>query len=591
MENIVIELARYNADNVQPDTNGAWTSKLSKPITLNQGDVCMVKQAFIDCTVIDNGSIFIENDTSITFQFLYWTQNHGINMYNMTTVNGVITYGTVEPDGLPYMLVNTQPDTYPYTINQQYKPVINSKTINLKKGVYAMEALAENISRQFQEIKQVPNDEIKNYKFFKGYSLPIYDGNGNLSYFTPPQMPAPNVVNDDNRIVCSFTLPLYFGIYIEGDGPTPPDEYRYTLFYINPDGDLTPCSYYQMTDNPKYNYNGYNLITRYGSADDFLGKSYFNDSGYTMYDAGLIGASEIAMVFNQTGDNVGRFSFSYAHSPLKNENAEVIGTFNFYSNVDSLQNQNVFLNAYSGIMFLNIYQGYDNNTYSPLMEQLGFVQNDLIPLTDIKNVFKQDNYFNETATNITFFSYYNTFLPYTTRNFFPIQGIISNATTDVAGQNSTTYKMNNYSLVWNFYVSNKFYTFTDSDSTDPLRASKYPLSSNSETGHYLIQLSGYGTNSEFINNEKLLMIKGIIGNYMYSTNSFAMSLGPDSAVYVHNSVIPLTLSSIDVSLLNPLTKKPDPNLGLNSCVYLQITREGNPPPIEGQPTKKDEPKN
>jgi len=587
MNSTVIELSRYSADNVQPNTNGAWTSKLVKPVTLEQGDVCMLKQAFIDCTVIDNESIFIEQDVSLTFEFIYWMQNHGINMYEVSKPAGELVFTPAEPDGLPYMLVNNQPDSYPYKLNLQNRPVINSKTINIKKGIYNMVSLAENMSRQFEEVRQPPNASIASYNFSKGYVLPIFNGDGSLRYFTAPELPPPKTTNNDVNIISTFSIPLYFGVY-SGTGAEPPPEYYYSLFYIDAENNFTPCSYYQMTDINKYNYNGANLVTRYGSSEDTIGATEWNGSGYILYDAGLIGATEIAIEFNQTGDNVGKFSFTYAHSPLLNNNSEVIGTYNELTSADPLLNYNMFLNAYSGIMFLNIYQNNDIFNFAPLMNQLGFLESDLIPKGNINLVFSENNLFTETATNIIYFSYYNTFLPYTTRNFFPIQGIISSSTTNINGQGGTSYKMNNYSLAWNLFTSGKFYTFTDSTSTDPLRATNYPLSSKFESGHYLIQLSGYGSNNEFINNEKLLMIKGIVGNYMYSTNSFAMTLGPDSYMYVHNSPIALTLTSIDVAILNPVLRTPDPNLGLNSCIYLQITKEGNPPPIEGQPTKKEE---
>jgi hypothetical protein len=76
---------------------------------------------------------------------------------------------------------------------------------------------------------------------------------------------------------------------------------------------------------------------------------------------------------------------------------------------------------------------------------------------------------------------------------------------------------------------------------------------------------------------------------MYSTESFAMSLSPDSLVYIHNSPLPLSINQIDIRILNPKTKQPEVNLGPNSSLYLQINHEIQPTQ-EVQPTKKEEPK-
>ena len=61
MENIVLELSRVQSND--SPMNAVWTTNLSKPIKIEQGDSIMVKQCFIDTRLIDQQSILIEQDT------------------------------------------------------------------------------------------------------------------------------------------------------------------------------------------------------------------------------------------------------------------------------------------------------------------------------------------------------------------------------------------------------------------------------------------------------------------------------------------------------------------------------------------------
>jgi hypothetical protein len=244
-------------------------------------------------------------------------------------------------------------------------------------------------------------------------------------------------------------------------------------------------------------------------------------------------------------------------------------------------------------MLINIYQDNNNNfgVIPPLLEQMGFTIDDLLPINDIKNVFKESNLLfpSNNPPSYVLFGYDN-FLKYTTRNYFNLNGLFKNTSTPVLGLAGTTYTMNDYSLSFNSPYN--IYNFTDSTTTEAINASNVAISSKYNTGHYLIELSGYGNSNEFLNNEKLLLVKAIVGNYMYS-ESFAMTLGPSSFNYIHNSPLPLTLTQIDVRILNPVTKNPDINLGNNSSVYLQLVKQGTPQPVEAQEAqevKKEEPK-
>jgi hypothetical protein len=115
------------------------------------------------------------------------------------------------------------------------------------------------------------------------------------------------------------------------------------------------------------------------------------------------------------------------------------------------------------------------------------------------------------------------------------------------------------------------FNFNTSTVTEPIKAINPPISSNNNAGHYLIELQCSYVN-EYVNQDKNYQVKAIVGNYFLSGDSFCMSMGPDSYVYQHNG-LPTALSAVKVRILNPVTKEPALELGNNSCVYLQITKE------------------
>jgi len=597
METSIIELSRYTAIDTAPDNKSSWTNKLAKPLSINQGDALIVNQCFVDCTLIDANTIFIENDVNLTFQYVFWTQNHGINMFvwNYDEVNKAYNYFKAIPDGLPYILVPLESSlNNPSQPQIKNHPLIGSKSIFIPNGIYEKQALTELINRQLQGVKEPPNYTRKQNYFSSGFVYPQWDANGNVQGFINTLNPPPL-----NNTITSSMIPLYVYEWNQ-EGNIPPNGDIVGMCYLDSEGsNFLRCYFSPMTDNiSQYNYNNNNPnilenITRASSTiigQTTLTNSDGSQSTFNLYDGGMIGASEFSLEFATTGENTGKFIFSYLHSPILNNNNEVVGTYNQNIEEDEpiLDTRCVFLNAYSGIMFVNIYQDDINNygVIPPLLEQMGFTIDDLIAIDSIKALFKESNLFTKGSIpqSLSVLVSYPDFLQYTTRNYFNLNGLLKNTSLPVSGAGSTTYTINNYSLSFN--SPNNVYNFTDSITTEALNASNVAISSKYNTGHYLVELSGYGNSNEFLNNEKLLFVKGIVGNYMYS-ESFAMTLGPSSMNYIHNSPIPLTLTQIDVRILNPVTKNPDVNLGNNSSIYLQVIKEGNPPPIEGQPVKKE----
>jgi hypothetical protein len=159
--------------------------------------------------------------------------------------------------------------------------------------------------------------------------------------------------------------------------------------------------------------------------------------------------------------------------------------------------------------------------------------------------------------------------------------IITNTTAKLGSFNITKYQSIYLTQATGLTEAVNQYYFETSDTTEPIKASLPPISSDTNGGHYLIDLHCSYVN-DFITQDKNYQVKAVVGNYFLSGDSFAMSMGPDSFVYQHKGEA-ISLSSVKIRILNPITKLPETNLGTNSTVYLQITKE---PPQGNQEAKK-----
>jgi hypothetical protein len=204
---------------------------------------------------------------------------------------------------------------------------------------------------------------------------------------------------------------------------------------------------------------------------------------------------------------------------------------------------------------------------------MGFKRSDIIP-ADVDLVFSYNNNLLNTTSTTKYFSYYDSFLPFTTRNFMPLSSIETPYNYTAPNMNGENYTMTTAGSIFIDQIEeiNKLtnyggYNFFTSSSFIYITGSANHISSPTNSGHFLIELSGY--NMDYINQNKIMMVKCLVPNYMYS-ESFAMTLGPDSFTYTAQGA-PFSLSSIKVRILNPTTKELS-NLGANSSIYLQIIK-------------------
>lgn len=603
-KNSVVELSRYTSTDKK--SNAEWTNKLVSPIAVNEGDNILIKQCFIQNKIIDDNSIEISRDMNVKFQFVYYMIAHGLGQYVVDYSNGHFQVYTLNElnfhtNGLPYMLVNQSLSNNPYFHEQFGKPVVEEFTIDIKQQIYEKPFLADLISRQMQSVNiKTQNVFIPtNDNTTAGSIIPYYneDNPQNIIF---KNFSAPLTPTNPDKIVTTLQKQLY---YIDLLGLNEHDVFPFdgSLFYINNANIPIFCKLVPMVNPSDVNYyKTYNdnidqilvpfMTTDSGTPVPIGVYSFvYNGTTYTgnVYDCGFIGCSEPSLLFN---DNQGNQKFSFElHTPIIQAGNQVVGVYTTstanaippfdYPNINDTIIS--YLSSYSGIMFVNIYEtlAQDYGQDVELLNLLGFSLSDLIPTSDIPSVFSLTNNLIPPEQTLKYYFSYNNYLQYTTRQFFPLGALSTNFTTEVVQiapppqpQQPPEYTITLPSSIFCAVGNGQSdgYQFSQSDNSTSIVASNFPTNSENNAGHWLIEITGWL--SDYVNEEKLMMVKCLVGNYLYG-NSFSQTLGPDSLIYTHYGV-PLSLTQISIRILNPITKEPPPNyiMGSNSSLYLQIVK-------------------
>ena len=72
--NIFLQLRERDAENT--NANGDFTTKLQKPMVIEQGDEIIMNKCIIDSRAVDSGKILLEQDTQLTLHFNYYLMNY-----------------------------------------------------------------------------------------------------------------------------------------------------------------------------------------------------------------------------------------------------------------------------------------------------------------------------------------------------------------------------------------------------------------------------------------------------------------------------------------------------------------------------------
>jgi hypothetical protein len=596
-KNSVIELSRYTSSDKK--SNAEWTNKLVSPITVNENDNILIKQCFLQNKLVDDNSIQIERDMSVKFQFVYYMIAHGLGQYMVDysggefTVRGLNDYNGYI-NGLPYMLVNQTLPGYLYYTQTYGKAVLEEFTINIKGNtIYEKGALADEISRQMQSVNiKTQNLTIaSNNVTTSGFIVPFYNddnpSNPIFKNFSVPLSPT-----NPDKIVTTLQKQLYYMDLVRFNPPGAEIfPFDGSLFYLDNQNKPVFCKLVPMVDPTQVNYNQtYNNVNQILVPFTFMQGTnnpgpvaaysfVYNNETYLVdvYDCGFIGCSEPSLLFN---DNQGNQKFSFEiHSSIIQGGNQVVGIYTSSPDTALINNNIIsYLSAYSGIMFVNVYENYENNYGQEveLLTLLGFTLNDLIPVDDIPKVFGYtNNLITQEPTTKEYFQYTN-YLQYSTRQFFPLGALSTNFPVEalqIGTPGNTNPPKYTITLPTSVFlglsnVQSEGYQFSQSDNSTSILASNFPITSQTNSGHWLVEITGWL--SDYVNESKLMMVKAIVGNYLYG-NSFSQTLGPDSLIYTHHGM-PLSLTNLSIRILNPVTKQPSPNyiIGPNSSIYLQI---------------------
>ena len=139
--NIFLQLRQETAENVY--RNGEFDSKLSKPITIEEGDKITLAKTIIDSRLSTSGKIILEKETTIGFEFYYYLQHSdGANKYKDASRNNAYTFGDLDD----YIMCEK--------IEGKYKPIVATASVNFKRGVYSPSAFAQRLNRLITQNKQ-----------------------------------------------------------------------------------------------------------------------------------------------------------------------------------------------------------------------------------------------------------------------------------------------------------------------------------------------------------------------------------------------------------------------------------------------------
>ena len=185
-------LLECSLSNSQDKSNHSqWTNVFKPPITINQGDTIMLKNAFIDTRQANQeGDIIYEEDVIFKMQFGYWVLNRS---------NPDVGYaGGATADY----------DFYVARSITSKNLIIGSHTITIKKGRYSPLQLASEMSTQMEIINADHN--VHFLECLNEFLLPTTDEKHIKGVFFPAQPlevpPIPNKIILDKSVVVTDTL-------------------------------------------------------------------------------------------------------------------------------------------------------------------------------------------------------------------------------------------------------------------------------------------------------------------------------------------------------------------------------------------------
>jgi len=139
--NIFLQLRQETSENVY--RNGEFDSKLSRPITIEEGDKITLAKTIIDSRLSTSGKIILEKETTIGFTFYYYLQ-HSDSADKYTDASRNTDFDLADLDD--YIMCKKE--------GGKYTPIVATASVNFKRGVYSPSAFAQRLNRLITQNKQ-----------------------------------------------------------------------------------------------------------------------------------------------------------------------------------------------------------------------------------------------------------------------------------------------------------------------------------------------------------------------------------------------------------------------------------------------------
>jgi hypothetical protein len=569
----ILELRQ--ADSNLVITNGDYETLLSNDITLENGDVLVLKNAFIDTK--QTGNIVLDTDTTLTIQFTPyitdWLETEDKGYYykkdnSPTTIdfaNGfdfIPYYNIIDGPLEGYELVTSvnyetlMPGPHPDSIQTTYSYInIVNQTIVFHTTIYA-----NTLPPEYGTYKDVFSNIIAKIGSFKLLTTEDTLNQLGLSYNSPAITVIPNVIQ------------------------TSYNPYIFTISIVIPAGNYSP-TYLSLLISEKLSQNGSNNSIPFAGGllqSPFIKSAYVYDSGRPMPNGAknpngtpiiiteqakfistdaslvfnflegkyyLIGSSQIALEFDSDSN---KFVFEFLHMPMYDN---VTGTnisvrYQYYANnpaeaiTATAKNGGIFL---TGLLATDV----NGNTIDFWSNTLGF---------NIGSIcINPHNGYVEDILGLT--GFVQTIGPIT-------HGI--NATTGFFGIDTIVYK--NKSSFWNQPILSSFDDKTLCSTINNTVAIEASFSIDdllNKYSHYIIQ-TDITLSNNLIGTETYHNINGIISKY-YSDNNYTFGDESGAIQYQHKGQ-PVFIKSIKVRILSS-DKTIDPELGSDNTIFMQIIKQ------------------
>jgi hypothetical protein len=565
---ITLQLRQKEAQIVHK--NGDYSTTLSKPVIIEEGDTIQLFKSFIDTKETTSGRVILQKDTVLEFHYGMWSQRH---YSDDITDNGGHT-----KDGRTYILCRQESNIHSILHEIQYTAKKNEdQTVGGMAVEYEYQAVGDPVDKLTKITYKFPERNKFQSQTTQVLNKKLLHIKGTFKRITP-----------DSDLIKLGNMDPASQVYKITDEPdTASGGVEDVLVpYINstsitiPVGDYEPTQIAQLitdkltsnekdinlglipVDNPFLkstgdagtidNFFGVNGFTTPVESSEFVfveaeygGKIYSYNSGRT--NQYWVGTSQMALEFLPSG----RFQWSYTHMPYYNS---ANGAISIKYEYDSTDARYFIASANGGIFFNSLSASQDGVPFDFWEGIMGFNMDDLILKYEAKTLTNPIGY--------------------------PPGKIKTNICTNLAfGKNLTKGDTSIDIAINKNDSSNPFYKVITSDSLPPISISltdgidaETPFDENTTVnyGYFMIELLTNYDTQLITSTDNTSLIKGIVSRY-YSANSYTSGASDSSLTYIHKGS-PVMLSNVGIRIKDSSGNVAN-DIGDDNSIFLQVFKK------------------